>query len=521
LIVLSEIYYKKQPLDIDRFRSLVLAKMKEHNIDPHNPIAPTYLKNNLGLFQPIKLLANVYGSQEKVMHAAGFTTYWQTKYANDEERLRAGLLKYCGGSKNKLINVRQMHLDYKNGGSSLASALSKFAKKNFGKRTASLAIDYFKHKTVRPHRKPDEIGKVLLAFWPESAVQAAYAGERELNSLGSLNEINGAIYHALFRRNAEKFINSLYKDCPDLYSVVSPDGRADPEVVRKQLLQRFNSGQSISSGIQNSQFLIDRVLYRRVMSLQPLFFDSRFDKNVYGYTQIVRQLLPELNVRDIRGNAPDAIRRNGAIGELFTEWMLKWTLAIDPSAGFYHDGFSRIFNAPLSQVHREKNVETDDGIKRPDILTIGRKNTAVEIKTGEDRKRVLELAGKYPGEYSLNLGGVVYPLDNRVAVLHMPERTVREVSSELLASNFVVIGAEQFLGYLETFVDKISQSPWQEHFENAAQRISDPRQLIGFYKEFASKPSLMARSSRAEEAAFVRQSLENLVDAELLPAQGI
>ncbi len=508
--MLSEIYYKKQPLDIDRFRSLVLAK----GFDPAKPVSIKALRM-VGLKYPLQLLANSEspGSNEKALETAGFRTYRSTTYQNDEQRLKTAVLEY-NHSKAKPINVKAMIYDVEGKGSSLASALGRFAKKKFGKRTSSLALEYLGFKIVKPHHKDAELRQKLQAFWPKDTVQSAYEGHATLSTTGQLSVVNGALYKAVFTRGAE-FVNSLYPEYPDLWSFVfSRDRNADPEILRKQLLQRFYSGLSISRGLKDSPDRAERLLYKRVVSLQPDFFGKKI--HAKGYSRIVQELLPEMGVDDIKGNGSSTIARNGFIGNLFLEWMLRWTLRIDNTGAFYKDGFRRVFAAPLQEIHAEARIKNEDEFARPDFLVVGQKNSAVEVKTGEHIYNPTTLRSKYnpEAEYSWNINGAEYPLERLVAVLHMPQKIVRKAAPSLVDASYEVAGGEQFLGWLESFIEKLGESPWHNHLAEAAPRLHNPDTIIDFYKQLALMPATLTRPANAEMASFAKDTLEQLVNYE-------
>ncbi len=504
--MLSELYYKKQPLDYDRFRSLVLEK----GFDPAKPVSGKALVR-AGLHQPIALLANgeFNGSKEKVIEAAGFTTYRSTTYQNDEQRLKAAVTKYHG-LKSKPINVKAMIHDVEGGGSSLASALGRLAKKKFGKRTTSLSLEYLGFKIVKPHHKDAELRQKLQAFWPEDTVRAAYEGHGSIATTGKLYILNSALYKAVVTRGPE-FVNSLYPDFPDLWSCVfSRDRNADPETLRNQLLQRFHAGLSISRGLKDSPELSERLLYKRVISLQPQFFGAKVQAKTYS--QIVHELLPEMSLDEIKGNSSSTIRRNGTIGNLFLEWMLRWTLKIDNTGAFYKDGFRRVFAAPLQEIHAETRIENQDEFSRPDFLVVGQKNSAVEVKTGEHIYNPTSLKGKYnpDADYSWKINDTEYPLERLVAILHMPPKIFKKAAPSLVDASYEVAGGEQFLGWLETFIAKLGESPWHNQLAEAAPRLHNPDTLIDFYKQLALMPATLTRSANTEMASFAKETLERL-----------
>jgi len=508
--VLSEIYYKKQPLDIGRFRSLVLEK----GFDPNKPIGSKALRR-AGLSQPMDLLSGAIsqGTHEKVIEAAGFTTYRSTTFQNDEQRLNTAVLEYHH-SKAKPINVKAMIHDVEGGGSRLASALGRLAKKKFGKRTTSLALEYLGFKIVKPHHKDAELRQKLQAFWPKDTVQAAYEGHGSIATTGHLNILNNSLYKAVVTRGPE-FVNSLYPDFPDLWSYVfSRDRNADPETLRNQLLQRFHSGLSISRGLRESPELSERLLYKRVISLQPQFFGTKVQAKTYS--QIVHELLPEMSLDEIKGNSSATIRRNGAIGNLFLEWILRWTLKIDNTGAFYKDGFRRVFAAPLQEIHAETRIGNEDEFSRPDFLVVGQKNSAVEVKTGEHIYNPTTLRSKYnpDADYSWKINDTEYPLERLVAVLHMPPKIFKKAAPRLVDASYEVAGAEQFLGWLETFIAKLGESPWHKQLYDAAPRLHNPDTLIDFYKQLALKPATMTRPTSTEMASFAKETLERLVACE-------
>jgi len=294
---------------------------------------------------------------------------------------------------------------------------------------------------------------------------------------------------------------------------------------RREAVRRF-IGTAINDILDTREFTLrpeSDVQYKKAVQLaiedpttHPLIKEIRPSQ-----TQITRALLPELNVDDIIGNSPATIKRNGTIGNLFVEWMLKWTMAMDPHGKFYRDGFRDIFKTPLHEVYAERGIETINGYKFPDLFLVGGHNTGVEVKSGEDLKQPLELADKYGRnwrDHSLVIHDTEHPLENLVAVLHMPDHATRKIAPRLADARYRVVDGEKFRGYLEAFVEQVEESPWQEHLAAAAPRIHNIRSFLSFYDQFAFMPATMTRPANAEVAAFLKENLERLVEHELEPA---
>ncbi len=506
-------------MDYTILRQLILEKGHK----AQEPLSVRQVKR-LGLRRALDILAGNYRvPAERIIKNAGFTTYREANYYdNSEQGLRRRLLAYNNGSMTNPIKVHAMHRDKKGGGGSLSGALAEFAKKRFGKCTATLTINHLGFRIHSPRHDDDSIMEELRKYWPENAVRSVYEGTGTLNTTENLLHDNPRLYSAAKRHGAERLINSLYPGFPDLYSCVSYRGQADPCIVRRQLLDRFFSGRSISQGLKTSPDPNDNLLHKRVISLQPRYFKGEFRHTTLPYMEIVKELVPELRPDDIRCQNIGTLHRNGEIGNLIVEWLLRWTKAIESTGGFYRDGFAKTFAAPIEQIHSEKQITAGTQIVRPDLFVVGGSNTVVEIKTGQNLQNPSSLADKYKPrqDYVWNIGGRDYSLERLVAVLHMPERVTSAVKGELENAEYCVTDADKFLSWLEIFIEKISQHPWHNHFAEAAPRMHDPRSITEFYKLLAFKPALFTRRAHNEEAEFVRANLESL-SAHELPSQGI
>ena len=612
---MSGAYYKGQQLDLERFRQLVLEKKPEY---AQRPLGVKEARR-LGLTQPLDLLAEQCGTREKVIRAAGFTTYREANpqaAAPSESELRERLMDYHRNPTSNPINLRRMHRDVDGGGAQLATALGRFAKKHIPPytRTAANAIRHFGFKTNRTNNTIPDIQKALQKVWPKGKVEEVYAGDGTLDvPVNALETINPKLYSALRNRGIAQVVNAVYPDYPDLYWYVrapqSPITPANPDSVRKQLLSRFYAGRSIGQGLRGSSDPNDRILFHRVLSLAPMLATTIVHKlaerlcrnpvsegekgepacpacrmtyplkrnhptsacmtealkqshrdpqyistkmyiartahallNTHplpthrqntppeellnlvtpiihpaiqsftpSYSHIVKALLPELSMDDINGNTPGAIYNTGRIGNLFVEWLLKWTMVMDPYGAFYRDGFKDVFTAPLRSVFAEKRLASEDGRLVPDFLVVGRQNTGIEVRTGEHARNAVELAKKYGDrEYAWNIDGESYPLERTVAVLHMPERSIRKAAPQLTDAGFTVLDSERFLNYLELFTDRLEQSPWHEQFAAAAPRVHNARSLVDIYKQLAFYPATLTRPANSEAVAFAKQTLEEL-----------
>lgn len=513
---MSGAYYKGQPLDLERFRQLVLGQHPEY---AQRPLSVKQVWR-LGLHHPLEILAKHYGSAERVIEEAGFTTYRKANpcATPSERELRERLMDYHQNPTSKPINLHKMQHDVEGGGAQLATALGRFAKKHVPPytRTAANTIRYFGFKTSRTNNTADDITKKLQKVWPKEKVEAVYAGDGTLDvPVTALKTINPMLYGAMHKRGIAQVVNAVHPGYPDLYWYVrssqSPITPADPDSVRKQLLDRFYAGRSIGHGLRKSSDPNDRILFHRVLSLAP----SMFKTTTKPYSQIVHELLPELSMDDINGNSPAAIYNTGRIGNLFVEWLLKWTMAMDPYGAFYRDGFKDIFTAPLRQVFAEKRLAGEDGRLVPDLLVVGRQNTGIEVRTGEHPRNAVSLAKKYgDGDYQWNIDGESYPLERTVAVLHMPIRAVRKAAPQLTDAGFTIVDSERFLNYLELFIRCLEQSPWHEQFAAAAPRVHNAQSLVSLYKQLAFYPATLTRPANSEAVAFAKQTLEELATFE-------
>jgi hypothetical protein len=433
------------------------------------------------------------------------------------EELRKQVLAYNNGSTTEPINVYKMHHD-QNGGGLLASRLGRFAQLIPPyKRTASNALKHLGFTATRRNTNVEELREALRNYWKKEDVQKAYRNEAVLPTLGDLKKINYGLYQKLQKVGRKismvEIINSLYKDFPDLHTYVraqrSPLSRADPEIVSKQLMLLFANGEPIScTSLRNSPDPCKRTLYKRVASIS----------SSKPHSKIVKELLPELSFEEINGNQPERIRKLGRISNLFVEFLLKWTKFVDASGNFYQDGFQSVFGAPLKGIFAERRISTPTGYLRPDFLVVENKNNAVEVKAGDNvLGSANELAKKYENGqgYAWNIGGTVYPLQRKVAVLLMPHDLVRQASSLLEDAGYTIAGGELIGDYLEILLDRLHQSPYHEHLARAAPRLHNPQKaLTSAFDLLVQKPAVIARSRNWQLMSFVEKSLDALVHHE-------
>lgn len=505
-------------------------------IDVDKPVSANMLQR-AGLNAALIKLKKTTGSYDAALRAAGFKTRaseHDTKM--NESDLRAYLLAY-NGNKRTPVRVRDMIDDHAPAkpncipGYQLAARLKMFAKENqivtrtdgtkeYG-TTQTDTIKYFGFRVAGNRRKKSELIDDLRAIWPKALVEQAYAGQTMLPQIADLKKSKtlAPLMHALERRGRLPIINRLYPEFPDLQNYVVGKGLApaNPDILRKQLRTMFYSGENVSANLQHTKNPHERKLYYRIMSLKDetafgarqgivSIFGKKSENKPATFNKILSYLLPEFSGQELTIE-PGATKRQGTIGELFTEWLLRWSKALNPN-GFGDAQFRTLFGFPVNAIYAGKCARKEDSnVVLPDIVTRGTDTTFVEVRTGERVKTATTLAKKYEDKTEFIIEDLpIITNPRKVAVLHMPQKAIKQAIPVLLDEDWDVVIPDQFVGWLEKMVKKVPEEVWNE-----ASPRANVESIIDAYKRLVQSPISFIRPGGDYEMRFLKSTLDKLV----------
>lgn len=420
----------------------------------------------------------------------------------------------------------ERHTDYTRRLVGLRGALENGGKSNVIIGRAALGIAGPREHTIPRER----IERAIRTCWPEEQVARYLAGEPlELPSLTDFSKGYRAEHRSVHRSKIYKsnrkgvnaFKGMMENIYPGLYDalrdVVDPD-TLDPAMLGKELCDRYNRGESISStALRDSPEPKDKLLRRKILALR------RQRPGLYGgasresrrkirkdatYTAIAAKI-SGLEKKDVE-ITKSAFRTASSIAETLVHFVATWGPITQVSleglieAGDVYRTGEEVIYGPKSEEFQENNNEGQHADLRIN-------NRAIEVKLSTGYvcpKQAQEIIRRYSPR------GKVWktedPLKSSSVVFFMRPDQYEKRQQLVEKAGITVISGEQ----ITEAVAKITACMKEKYsplVEKTAPQIHDIEYLTRLSQELTTTPCILMRSGNKRRREWTISVLESLI----------
>lgn len=375
-----------------------------------------------------------------------------------------------------------------------------------GRKALKIKIEAEKgHRTKSPiWTTIGEVQDSIRKYYPPDKVEALMCGENiKLESpYRGYAKSYPRQYEATIRRFGGLF-KVMERVYPGLYKkicVYDRSGHIDLNHIKKELLDRHNSGQTICpSALRSSNNPKERELaadLRRLAKVDDELIKSSQVKK--GLNNLVSHITG-IHLLDI-GISPSRRKTNAILTERLTEFLFSWASLLG----------LKVDNLDLSGEISSKyeRVKLSDGGFSD--IRIG--NQAIDAKNGAayfDRKEVEKIIEKYTP--FLNLWETEEPIDKSLIIFHRNTSLVERFFPQIRQAGIEIMTYEYFHKTLKNLIKRM-QKECNAELRTLKPRVNNLDYLCYLHEEVSLYPALLTRPGNQDRAMWSKDIINCLIN---------